>query len=119
VDYGRFVFADADALTSWVRDDSLDGLADVVFWGKDEATVAAEFDAPRTGMPGDDHYGWLDLPVRRAHKRALALRERRHADPPAMFAVDFRPHSHHWKVMADVRVSEQEVGTISVGVPTS
>lgn len=31
VDWARFVFADADALSTWVYDDAVDGLADVVF----------------------------------------------------------------------------------------
>jgi hypothetical protein len=30
VDYARFAFADADALGTWVHDDSIDGLANVV-----------------------------------------------------------------------------------------
>ncbi|MEU1395023.1 hypothetical protein ABZ403_03000 [Micromonospora zamorensis] len=34
VDYARFVFAGADALESWVHNRPLDGLADVVFWGR-------------------------------------------------------------------------------------
>jgi hypothetical protein len=46
VDHTRFAFADSDALGHWEHDDSLDGLADVVFWGEDE--VAAEFGARRT-----------------------------------------------------------------------
>jgi hypothetical protein len=62
VDWARFVFADADALSTWVHDDPVDGLADVVFWRLHEAEVAAEFGATRTGTPGDDHFGWLNLP---------------------------------------------------------
>lgn len=115
VDYARFVFADADALSSWVHDDSIDGLADVAFWGRDEDLIAAEFGASRTDTSGDDHYGWLDLPIRQAYQRAVALRERRDAEPRAMFAFDFRPHSHHWQVMAGVRASEYEAATITVG----
>ncbi|MFC4017589.1 hypothetical protein ACFOW4_06485 [Micromonospora sp. GCM10011542] len=115
VDHARFVFADADALSSWIHDDSIDGLADVAFWGRDEELIAAEFGASRTDTPGDDHYGWLDLPIRQAYQRAVALRERRGAEPRAMFAFDFRPHSHHWQVMAGVRASEHEAATVTVG----
>lgn len=115
VDYARFVLADADALSSWVHDDSIDGLADVAFWGRDEELIAAEFAASRTDTPGDDHYGWLDLPIRQAYERAVALKERRDAEPRAMFAFDFRPHSHHWQVMAGVRASEYEAATVTVG----
>ncbi len=115
VDNARFVFADADALSSWVHEDPVDGLADVVFWGRDEDNVAAELGAARTGTPGDDVYGWLDLPLAEAYTKAMALRDRRGAQPPRMFAFDFRPHSHHWQVMAGVRASGHEAATIEVG----
>ncbi len=115
VDWARFVFADADALSGWVHDEPVDGLADVVFWGLHEAEVAAEFGAPRTGTPGDDHFGWLDLPVAEAYAKAVALGERRGAAPERRFAFDFRPHSHHWQVMAGVRASEHEAASIDVG----
>ncbi|MFD1323208.1 hypothetical protein ACFQ4H_19140 [Micromonospora sonneratiae] len=115
VDYARFVFADADALGSWVHNYPVDGLADVVFWGRDEEQVAAEFGAQRTGTPGDDSYGWLNLPVRDAYARAVALNDRKNATPDRKFAFDFRPHSHHWQVMASVRASENEAATIEIG----
>jgi hypothetical protein len=35
-----------------------------------------------------------------------------------MFAYDFRPHSHHWQVMAGVRASAHEAATITVGGAT-
>ncbi|MEJ2854215.1 MULTISPECIES: hypothetical protein [unclassified Saccharothrix] len=114
VDQARFAFADADALGSWVHDDPLDGLADVVFWGRDEDEVAAEFDAQRTGTPGDDPYGWLDLPIREAYHRAVALEERRNTAPERKFAFDFRPHSHHWQVMAALRASDHEAATLTI-----
>jgi hypothetical protein len=115
VDWARFAFADADAVAAWVHEEPVDGMADVVFWGLHEAEVAAEFDAPRTGTPGDDHYGWLDLPIADAYAKAVALEERRGAEPERRFAFDFRPHSHHWAVMAGVRASEHEAATIEVG----
>ncbi|WP_200211070.1 hypothetical protein [Micromonospora coerulea] len=115
VDWARLVFADADALSAWVHDDPIDGLADVVFWGRHETDIAAEFDATRTGTPGEDHYGWLNLPVAEAYAKAVALNDRRSTASDRKFAFDFRPHSHHWRVMADVRASENEAATIDVG----
>jgi hypothetical protein len=116
VDWARFAIADADALSAWVHEDSIDGLADVVFWGRDQAAVAAEFGAARTGTPGEeDTHGWLDLPEREAFGRAVELHERRDSSPELGFAVDFRPHSHHWQVMAKVRASEVEAASIEVG----
>jgi hypothetical protein len=113
VDYARFVFADADALNAWVHDHPIDGLADVVFWGRHETEIAAEFGATRTGIPGEDNYGWLNLPVREAYAKAVALNDRRNTGD-RKFAFDFRPHSHHWRVMADVRASENEAAGIDV-----
>lgn len=115
VDHARFAFADADALGSWVHDDPLDGLADVVFWGGDEDAIAEEFEARRTRTPGDDTFGWVDLPVREAYRLAVALEERRGVAPERRFAVDFRPHSHHWQAMRAVRASEHEAATLAVG----
>lgn len=112
VDFARFVFADADALNSWIHDLPIDGLGDVVFWGRDQAALAAELDAPQVG---DHGFGWLDLPVADAYTRALDL-ERRRDDPAGpKFNFDFRPHSHHWQVMAGVRAAEHEAATIHVG----
>lgn len=115
VDWARFAFADADALSHWRHDEPVDGLADVVFWGLHEAEIAAEFGASRTDTPGDEVYGWLNLPIREAYRRAVALRDRKEAEPERRFAFDFRPHSHHWQVMAGVRASAHEAATITVG----
>jgi hypothetical protein len=115
IDCARLAVADADALGAWIHDDPVDGLADVVFWGRDEDTVAEEFDAHRTGTPGDDVYGWLNLPIREAYQQAVRLQDRQNTEPARRFAFDFRPHSHHWQVMADVRGSDHEAATIEVG----
>ncbi|GAB3170720.1 hypothetical protein GCM10027059_37640 [Myceligenerans halotolerans] len=114
VDHARFVLGDADALSSWIHDTPIDGLADVVFWGRDEAEVAAEFDAPRLDDP-DASYGWVDLPAREALQRATDLDRRRRVDPRPGFNFDFRPHSHHWQMMAKVRADEHEAATLPVG----
>ncbi|MBU2669168.1 hypothetical protein KOI35_37210 [Actinoplanes bogorensis] len=111
VDWARFVFADADALTAWEHHKPLDGRADLVFWGRDAESVAAGFDAPRID---DSTYGWVDLPVRDAYERGLAVEERHNQPGGPKFAYDFRPHSHHWEVMALVRASEHEAGVITV-----
>jgi hypothetical protein len=47
----------------------------------------------------------------------VALDDRRQTAPERKFAHDFRPHSHHWRVMAEVRASEYEAATIEVAVP--
>jgi hypothetical protein len=112
VDNARFVFADATALDEWEHDRPLDGLADVVFWGREAAALAAELDAPSLG---DGDFGWPDLPVGVAYRRALDLEERRERMERPMFNFDFRPHSHHFEVMALVRPADHQAGVIRVG----
>ncbi|MEV1170671.1 hypothetical protein [Nonomuraea sp. NPDC049784] len=60
-------------------------------------------------------YGWADLPVSEAADRAIALQEWKQAVAERMIAVDFRPHSHHWQIMAQIRATKHEAGTIEVG----
>jgi hypothetical protein len=115
VDCARFVFGDAGALNAWIHEEPVDGLADVVFWGRDEAAVADHFAASRTGTPGEENYGWLNLPVREAYAKAVALDDWRNRIRKHTFAYDLRPHSHHWRVMADVRAAEHDAATIEVG----
>ena len=50
-----------------------------------------------------------------ALNRALDLESRRRSSGQPRFNFDFRPHSHHWQVMAMVRADEHEAGTILVG----
>lgn len=115
VDHARFVFADVDALSSWEHVRPLDGLADLVLWGRDQEQVAAEFGARRLGDTADVAYGWVDLPITEAYQRGLAIETRRNEPGGPKFAFDFRPHSHHWQVMGLVRASEHEAGVIQVG----
>jgi hypothetical protein len=55
------------------------------------------------------------LAAREAYAKAVALNDYRTTTPTRKFAFDFRPHSHLWQVMADVRASENEAATIDVG----
>ncbi|MEU4406396.1 hypothetical protein AB0F88_17885 [Streptosporangium sp. NPDC023963] len=115
VDAGRLSLVDADALGTWRHEEPLDGMADVAFWGRSVQEAAAHFDASPLVSPGEDGvYGWADLPVDEAAGRAIALQEWRQAVPERMIAVDFRPHSHHWQIMATVRAAEHEAGTIEI-----
>ncbi|MFI7074788.1 hypothetical protein [Micromonospora sediminicola] len=116
VDAARLAFADTDALASWRHEEPLDGLADVAFWGVDAPTAAREFTAEPLAAPGDEgSYGWTDLPLRSALRRATTVQAWRDAEPGRKLAVDFRPHSHHWEVMRQVRASDTESGTLALG----
>lgn len=62
VDWARLIFADLDALSSWQHADSIDGLADVAFWGRDADEAARALDAPMLGTAGEDGVrGWREL----------------------------------------------------------
>src|SRR5215471_10126863 len=59
VDWARMVVIDVDALGSWVHERSLDGLADVAYWGRDAGLARATFGG---GDLEDRTIGWADLP---------------------------------------------------------
>jgi hypothetical protein len=107
----RLMFADADALDAWVPDEALDGNADFVFWGHDAALAAVRTDAPDLGH-GD--HGWRDVPVEEALARGAEVEGLAERSGYAI-AWDYRPHSHHWEVLEQVRTSPTESGTVEVG----
>jgi hypothetical protein len=110
VDFARLVCMDHAALDHWQHEDSLDGLADFVFWGRDAAALARTMKAPATG----EGYGWLDLPLAEAEAKALAA-DTIKAENRWLLAMDLRPHSHHFHALAAARKSPHGAGTIEVG----
>lgn len=115
VDWARVLFGDADALNAWQHGGSVDGLADVAFWGAAAEEAAATFAAPELCEPGEDGVrGWTGLAVAEAMEKALAV-QRWKEETGRRMMVDFRPHSHHWQVMRQVRASEVEAGTVDIG----
>jgi hypothetical protein len=110
VDYARLLIADVDALGVWQHERSLDGLADFVFWGRDADQAAGKLASPPVQNEG---YGWKDLPEEIAKERGLAVEAYR--DQKGLkFATDYRPHSHHWRVMEPSRISPTESGTTEI-----
>ncbi|WP_406110207.1 hypothetical protein OG698_45740 [Streptomyces sp. NBC_01003] len=115
VDWARVLFGDTDALNSWQHDEPVDGLADVAFWGAAADEAAVTFAAPELGEPGEDGVrGWSGLAMPEAMEKARALLRWKEESGRRMM-VDFRPHSHHWQVMRQVRASEVEAGTVDIG----
>ncbi|MGW6821400.1 hypothetical protein [Streptomyces sp. NPDC055005] len=115
VDWARVLFGDVDALSLWQHDEPVDGLADVAFWGAAADEAAATFAAPELGEIGEDGVrGWTGLPVSEAMHRARALLRWKDETGRRM-AVDFRPHSHHWQIMREVRASHVEAGSVQLG----
>jgi len=118
VDRARLMFADIDALREWKHDDSIDGQADMVFWGLDAEAAAKEAKAPR--LPDSDDtamYGWENIPDADARRKGGLVWQAMQKNQWKV-ALDYRPHSHHWNVMRQVRASATESGTIEVGGAT-
>ncbi|HEV7554356.1 MAG TPA: hypothetical protein VGO00_02810 [Kofleriaceae bacterium] len=114
VDFARLICMDKGALDHWQHEDSLDGLSDFVFWGRDEVLLAKVMRAPR--IP--DGYGWTDLTVAEAEARAdraAVLKANNHW----LLAMDLRPHSHHFHALAAARASRCGAGTLEVGGATT
>jgi hypothetical protein len=113
VDRARLMFADVDALGDWEQEEALDGLADVVFWGRDELVIAKRCGAPLLAVPEGQIYGWIGLPFEEALAKANAVAALR--SPERKFALDFRPHSHAYQLLAQVRATETGSGQVNVG----
>ncbi|HUS29833.1 MAG TPA: hypothetical protein VMZ53_15115 [Kofleriaceae bacterium] len=110
VDFARLVVMDHSALDVWTHEDTLDGLADVVFWGRD-AAAAARASGAKSMKEG---YGWTNLSLDVAEEKALEVDKLKHANKWAM-NIDFRPHSHHFYALAEARKNKLGAGTIEVG----
>lgn len=114
VDAARLGFFDLEALEAWQHDEPLDGKADVMFWGLHGEEVAARFGAPHDAE--ESIYGFRDLHLSEAEpivRRLEALR----ATGELRFAYDYRPHSHHYVLMKQLRASETESGMLGLGRP--
>jgi hypothetical protein len=110
-DKARLMFADVEALGHWEHERPLDGCADCVFWGRDAEQVAQKIGAPDLG---DEHWGWINLPADEVVERAIRVQELQE-EHGYKLALDFRPHSHHFLVMQQVRSSPTDSGTVEVG----
>jgi hypothetical protein len=111
VDNARIGLFDIDALEHWNEDHPVDGRADVAFWGLHEKEVAARFNAPKLG---DDGYGFANLPVADAEAIARNLDALKQSGE-FRFAYDFRPHTHPYYLLAQIRRHPNEAGILQVG----
>ena len=109
VDFARLVCMDHAALDAWQHEDSLDGKADVVFWGRDDRMLAHAMNAPRT----EEGYGWMNLPVAAAEAKSDEL-ARKKAVNKWLVAIDVRPHSHHYYALAAARQSPDQAGMLDI-----
>jgi hypothetical protein len=109
VDFARLVCIDHAALDAWQHEDSLDGKADCVFWGRDAHVLAHVMNARQV----EDGYGWVDLSVEEADKKADVI-ARKKAENKWLLASDLRPHSHHYYALAAARKSPDRAGMLDV-----
>ena len=107
VDYARLLIVDVDALGVWQHEESLDGLADYVFWGRDADKIASAVGAPRLES---GEFGWINVTEDIAQEHGLAAE--RYGDAHSLkVSGDYRPHSHHWRVMTPTRKSRTDSAT--------
>ena len=111
VDDARAGFFDIDAAAAWKHDEAVDGRADVAFWGLQGEEVARRFGA---GRIEGDNFGWVDLPIAQAQGVAQQLEQLR-SSGELRFAFDYRPHSHHYVMMKQLRARSTESGVIGLG----
>lgn len=111
VDFARLMFACADGIGTWVHEEPMDGKADFVFWGLDAEKAAQKAGAPRLS---DTDFGWTNLEVTTAAEKGVQVEEIRSRDG-LKFATDFRPHSHNYELLKQIRASTTESGIVSLG----
>lgn len=110
VDMARLMFCDLSAAGSWVHDESIDGLADFVFWGRDAERLAKRFKAPKLDA---NSFGFLSMPIEQAAEIAFQVQE--HLDRHRLVAAcDFRPHSDHWRMLTKLSLAKCEAGVIDL-----
>ena len=115
VDFARILLVDRAGFGAWEHERSLDGKADFVFWGRDAEQLAQAIDAPSTDSGGGGgEYGWTDLALDECIARGTRADELK-AEKGWKLATDFRPHSHHYLALAQMRAAPTESGTIDVG----
>lgn len=110
VDWARVALAPSEALDAWQHEVTIDGRADFVFWGAAAHEVAREHDAPQLD---DSQWGWTNGDVYEVAAKGRAV-EAWVATQGVRVAMDFRPHSHHWEVMRQVRAHPMEVGQLDL-----
>ncbi len=108
VDYGQLMLSGLGPLGHFRMWESLDGLADFVFKGRDAEALAKEMKANNLG---DGHYGWKDLPDESISSKAQPVQQRIDAENLAI-NVDYRPHCNLEKLNAQIRDGEGRTAQI-------
>lgn len=110
IDSGQFLLADLVALDDFKGCVSLDGLADVAFWGEHAAALARALDAEQLD---EQSWGWRDATRSQAEAHYFRLRE-------AMGRLELpvetrlRPHGHDEELARQLRSGAGRTGTIEL-----
>lgn len=110
VDHGQLLFAGLEPLGRFRMWQSLDGLADYVFSGRDAPALAKALGASDLGN-GD--FGWKDVPMEAIGEKATLTQERIEKEQLAV-GVDYRPHCNLERLNAQLRVSAEDVGSLEL-----
>ncbi|MBX3035536.1 MAG: hypothetical protein KF758_01370 [Anaerolineales bacterium] len=111
VDEARLLFSDIDTLPKFEIYNSFDGKADLVFWGRDGEALSKKLNAQRLE---DEVFGWKDLEVNVALEKAKEIYEI-HESKEFRFAFDYRPHTHDYYLLEQIRSSNTASGMINFG----
>ncbi len=114
IDLAQLAAMDAIALTGWQHEASADGKADIIFWGKDAAGLAALLAAPSHR----DGYGWCDVSLAQAEQFADKIAIKKH-DHHWQVSAQIRPHSDYFGLAEVARTSETRTGSAALGTGTA
>jgi hypothetical protein len=87
----------------------------LVFWGRDEASVADELGAPRIDDgSGRSVFGWVEVTRDQARERVRSVQEIEQLGS-VKIRLDVRPHNDVYRILKQARASATGAGTIEVG----
>lgn len=113
-DYSLLMFGDVLAVRAWHHFESIDGMADLSFWGGDVQHFAQEIGAPPYDDRGFGTFGWKDLPSDQAKERALELTRLASQHAFGIRVADWQ-HTHSYLMEKQIASSESHSGTLQVG----
>lgn len=110
VDHGQLLVSGLAALGRFRMWQSLDGLADFVFWGPDAEALAEDVGAARLG---GELFGWLDVSIDEVGGVAQPCQERVERESLRV-RVDYRPHCNLGRMNAAMRASDRDAAELEL-----
>lgn len=110
VEHGQLICSDLEAFGQFRMWESVDGLADFVFWGRDAAEVAKKFKAQKLN---EREFGWVNLPEKEIDKHAEKVQD--YIDSKELkVGVDYRPHCNLEKLNVQIRETDNAAGQLTL-----